>query len=202
MLLKKWRTIGRRKSAGKYPTSNCRGFLPLDKSQGKHPKPPVRPQIPVDADWTSSSAIFTVCRRIDLSMRERLVPPRARRESRAWPRPTSMRAYKSRQSRIPGGGLSRRRPREEWWQSPRGCSACEGSFVSARVGDSACKWSTFIVRRERPVWICEVENETKVERERKRDKRPKDNGGSEMRRQSVPGKAEIAEVSRNDATST
>lgn len=27
-------------------------FLPLDKSQGKHPEPPPRFQIPIDADWT------------------------------------------------------------------------------------------------------------------------------------------------------
>lgn len=53
-------------------------FLSLDKSQSKHPESPPRSQIPVDADWTSSSTIFTVCRRIDLSMR-------------GYPRPTGTR---------------------------------------------------------------------------------------------------------------
>jgi len=117
---------------GKYQTLNGREFLPLDKSHGKHPKPSPHPQIPVD--WTSSSVIFTVCRRIDLSMRERLVPLGVR-EPRARLRPRSMHAYKSRQSRIPGDGLSCRR------SGRGGCRVHEDAQLAKGIlhRDSTCK---------------------------------------------------------------
>lgn len=131
---------------GGYSASSGGGFLPLDKSQGKHPGFPTRPQIPVDADWTSSSAIFTVCRRIDLSTRG------CPRPCLAWPARLCMHinrdnrgspgaAYRTGGPRVAaestsGDGSARRSPCKD-----------EGSLAPPR-GDLACKWSAFIVRKE------------------------------------------------------
>lgn len=69
LLIKKVRNDQRIKIHGEISGIESERRISVDKSQGKHPEPPPRSQILVDADWTSSSAIFTVCRRIDLSMR-------------------------------------------------------------------------------------------------------------------------------------
>jgi len=154
------------KSAGKYSTSNGRGFLPLDKSQGKHPKPPPRPQIPVDADdWTSSSTIFTVCRRIDLSMRERLVPPDAREN---WERGHGLRlcVHINRDNRRSPGAAYRVGDPGGMATESTGMLGLRREFCS-RAGTLHANGSR-LLWEERVIWICEVENKTQKKREREK----------------------------------
>jgi len=177
-----------------------RGFVPLDKSQSKHPKPPPRPQIPVDADWTSSSAIFTVCRRIDLyrcvdvpfhlkcvrGSRVRTTDYHLRlclhinRDNRGSPEA----AYRARGP--PGmaagvhGGCVVLAPRREFRSRAR----------TLHANGRRLLWENSAV------WICEVGNETK--------RKERINGRRTQRRwdekRPVRGKTEIAtEVSGTDA---
>lgn len=150
------------KSAGKYQTSNGRGFLPLDKSQGKHPKPSPHPQIPVDADWTSSSAIFTVCRRIDLLMRKRLVPLGVR-ENRERGHGLGLCMHINRDNRGSPGAAYR------VGDGRGGGKVHEDARLAKGVlrRDSTCKWFAFIVRRERRMnmWSGKRNKKKKKERE-------------------------------------
>lgn len=128
-------------------------FLSFDKSQSKHSEAPPRSQIPVDADWTSSSAIFTVCRRIDLSMR-------------GYPRSTLYATYHLRLymhiNRDNRGSLATAY-RARGVVEPTGT---RGTLVPSKgILLPTCKWSAFIVRKESAVWICEVEIETKKKEE-------------------------------------
>lgn len=151
---------------GKYLGSRANGeFLPLDKSQSKHPeRTPPRSQIPVDADWTGPTHqryLLSVAedRSIDACVFSSL--PVRGPGVRDLP-PTSVHAYKSRQSQIPSGGLSRG-GREGAMVNPRGRAAltpAKGILLPT------CKWSAFIVRKESAVWICEVGIETKNKRKR------------------------------------
>lgn len=139
---------------GKYTVPNGRGFVPLDKSQSKHPKRPPRPQIPVDADWTSSSAIFTVCRRIDLY---RCVDapfhsvgcvrgPRARATA------YHLRLYMhiNRDNRGSPEAAYRAGAFGDGCRSSRGlCGVRPAKGISLPREDPACKWSAFIVRKQR-----------------------------------------------------
>lgn len=97
---------------------------------------------PFDADWSSSSAIFTVCRRIDLSMREH--PACARTESAAHG--LRLCVHINRDNRGSPGAAYR------VGDSGGGGGGVHGDAGLAKgvlLGDSACKWSAFIVRRAR-----------------------------------------------------
>ena len=150
----------------KYPTSNGRGFLPLDKSQGKSTLNLLRVlKSPSTLTGPAHQRYLLSDGRIDLSMRKCLVPSDVR-ENRE--RDHGLRlciAYKSRQSLIPGGGLSRRRP-QKGWRSSRGCLACGGSFARGLCMQMVCVYCEKRAPYEYVKW--KTKQKRHRERERKR----------------------------------
>lgn len=114
-----------------------------------------RPQIPVDAVWTGSSAIFTVCsanRSIDAhgppSRTSAGVYADRERDPRPTARPTSTCVHINRDNRESPGAAYRA---EDGERRSAGLRVEHGAAAGGTPPrwDPTCKWSAFIVRKER-----------------------------------------------------